>query len=338
MKEEQIRPKPLFQEYLRLSAADADTCFGDVARDEVACPGCGASQGRPAFDKHGFSFQLCGGCETLYVSPRPPREAFDAFYQDSESTRYWANVFLPAVLEARREKIFRPRVERIRDIWFSANDAPPGTLLEVGAGHGIFLEEWKAQIPDCRLLAVEPGRPLAEVLTEKGFETLVATAEDAGEWAGRGNLVVCFEVIEHIHGLPAFVRSLYDLTAPGGTLVITGLNGDGFDIQTLWDASPSVSPPHHINFLSRAGLYELFEGCGFDDVSVETPGQLDVDIVRNVLAEQPQLAERLGRFERLLVEDSEQVRSEFQRFLAEAGLSSHTWVTARRPAGGPAAA
>ena len=47
----------------------------------------------------------------------------------------------------------------------------------------------------------------------------------------------------------------------------------------------SVAPPHHINFMSTEGLVILLERAGFEILNIETPGELDVDIVENMLNE-----------------------------------------------------
>ena len=68
------------------------------------------------FEKNGFVYSSCQNCGTLFQSPRPSIEAFEAFYRNSVSSRYWAEEFFPAVAEARREKIFRPRADRLRNL------------------------------------------------------------------------------------------------------------------------------------------------------------------------------------------------------------------------------
>ena len=70
--------------------------------------------------------------------------------------------------------------------------------------------------------------------------------------------------------------------------------------------------------------------AGLEDVAFLTPGQLDVDIVRNALAADD--AAVTDPFLRHLLTQGDAVqRAAFQRFLADAGLSSHMWILARRP-------
>lgn len=328
MKEKDIRPTDVLLEYLRLSALDAKHYFDPARRVAVPCPACGSDDPQYAFEKHGFAYDVCGACGTLYLSPRPPLEEFEAFYNDSPSSLYWANTFSPAVAEVRREKIFVPRVEKISGMCNSRHFFPK-MVMDVGAGYGIFLEEWKKVHSGSSVCAVEPGAELAETCREKGIEVLKCFAEHADAWAGRADLLTCFEVIEHAHNPLMFIQALYRLLQSGGQILISGLCVDGFDIQTLWEESNSISPPHHINFMSVRGFEILFKRAGFSEVRIMTPGKLDVDIIKNTFDQNPALAEK-NRFANLLIARGGDARESFQRFLQEHLLSSHCWVFAKK--------
>lgn len=328
MRENEIRPEALLQRYLELSAVDARRCFGgDAPRSAVPCVGCAASGARFQFEKSGFAYALCEACGTLYQSPRPAPGAFEAFYRDSESSRYWAEVFFPAVAEVRREKIFRPRVERLAQLC-AENAIAVERIVDVGAGYGIFLDEWRRRFPQTRALAIEPSALLATECRAKGFEVVEDIVENVRGHDGHADLVVCFEVLEHVYDPLSFVQALAQLARPGGTVFVSALGVDGFDIQLLWERSNAVFPPHHINFLSVQGFERLFARAGLEDARVTTPGQLDVDIVRNALRREPALLDG-QRFLRTLLQSDERSAA-FQRFLAENRLSSHVWAIARK--------
>ena len=76
MKEQDIRPQGVFQEYLRLSRLDALTWFGVGERTTVPCPGYGSDQFDPAFEKYGFvrevRFCLCALPTLRDVVSEPP--------------------------------------------------------------------------------------------------------------------------------------------------------------------------------------------------------------------------------------------------------------------------
>ena len=328
MKESDIRPEALLRRYLELSEQDAELCFVNTPRLKIPCVSCGSERLVGEFKKNGFAYSSCQDCGTLFQSPRPPIAAFEAFYRDSVSSRYWAEEFFPAVAEARREKIFRPRVERLADLCRTKNISVE-RLIDVGAGYGIFLDEWRKANPSTQVLAVEPSESLAVECRSKGFEVVEDIAENVSGYNNHADLVVCFEVLEHVYDPLAFVQTLSRLVKPGGYVFVSTLCVDGFDIQMLWDKSNSIFPPHHINFLSVAGFEYLFARAGLVEVDVTTPGQLDVDIVRNAVRREPDLMNG-QRFLRRVVTD-QNIAVNFQEFLAANRLSSHAWVIGKKP-------
>ena len=328
MKEHEIRPEALLKRYVKLSEEDAKSCFSQSQWDSLNCVACGNQEPVFQFSKSDFAYAKCELCRTLYQTPRPALSAFERFYRDSESSRYWAEVFFPAVAEVRREKIFRPRVEGVFDM-VQKHGSPIERLVDIGAGYGIFLDEWRSNFPETELVAIEPSPSLADECRAKGLRVIESIAENVTELDGFADLVVCFEVLEHVHDPLAFVNDLKRMVRPGGYLFISTLCIDGFDLQILWDQSSQISPPHHINFFSVKGFDELFMRAGLTDVEIKTPGRLDVDIVRNAVNGNPSLLEG-NRFLTRLLEDEEGAKS-FQKFLSENKLSSHAWIMGRVP-------
>ncbi len=323
MKEIEIRPKDLMARYVELSARDAERCFGSEQRFDIPCVACGSAAAEFQFSKNGFAYARCSDCGTLYQTPRPPLSVFEAFYRNSESSRYWAEVFFPAVAETRREKIFRPRVARLRQ-WCEDRSVAIHRLVDVGAGYGIFLDEWRLCDPAVKAVALEPSAHLAVECRAKGLDVVEEVAENVTGMDACADLVTCFEVLEHVHDPLTFLLTLKRLVRPGGLLFVSTLCMDGFDLQVLWERSSQISPPHHINFLSILGLERLFERAGLTDIEVTTPGQLDVDIVRNAIQVHPDLLNG-QRFLQGIVTDDKMSRA-FQSFLSENRLSSHAWV------------
>jgi SAM-dependent methyltransferase len=319
MKEAEIRPQHLLQRYLDLSAEDASRCFSGVKRDAIPCVACGAVSAKAEFSKHGFGYASCGACGTLYQSPRPEIAAFERFYRDSVSSRFWAEEFFPAVAEARRESIFQPRVERLAALC-SAKGITVERLVDVGAGFGIFLDEWRKRFPETELLAVEPGAKLAQICRDQGFAVVEDIVENMVGHDELADLVVCFEVLEHVYDPVSFIRILSRLVKPGGHVFISTLGVDGYDIQTLWENSNSIFPK---------GFEQAFVRAGLMNIDISTPGKLDVDIVRNAFSRDPALLEG-NHFAQLLIQDAARGAA-FQQFIADNRLSSHTWVLAQKP-------
>ena len=190
MKEEEIRPQEIFSKYLELSRLDGQALLkGELV--EIPCPACSTSL-KNHFNKFGYEYKTCPTCLSLIQSPRPSGRDLDEFYKKSESSFFWSNTFFPRVAESRREKIFRPRVNQLTE-FLGDSLHNISTVMDVGAGYGIFLEEWKKAHPSHKVVAVEPGEELAHNCRQKGFETIESTAENASKSGLRADLVTCFE-------------------------------------------------------------------------------------------------------------------------------------------------
>lgn len=328
MKESDIRPRELFDRFLRAAEDDVERLFADkTAFEEIPCPACASKAIGTRFVKLGFEYRLCGECGSLYLSPRPGRGQFDRFYRESKAVEFFATSFYRDTEEARRVRLFRPRAEMAAQ-WAKRLDLAD-TIADVGAGYGTFLEEVTATGAFRRLVAIEPAAKLAAVCRDKGFDVIEEPVEHAGSAAALATFCTSFEVFEHVHDPLAFVRALGNVLRPGGAVLFTTLTISGFDLRELWDRSKSITPPHHVNFCSVAGIERLVARAGLEIVDLSTPGQLDVDIVANMAAEDETIP--LSRFARAIIAAPESTRQQFQAFLQEHRLSSHVRVIARKP-------
>ncbi len=323
MKEEEIRPRKVFEEYLRLAAIDAGTYFGRSARQAVPCPACGAS-GRFAFEKHGFAYEECPACQTLFVSPRPPADEFFRYYRESPSARFFATTFYAQTAEARREKLWRPKAAMVRDI-LETRGAARHAVIDVGGGYGLFAAEYQ-NLTGCAVTVVEPGPELAQACRDRGFAVVEAFLENVrSEQLPDGpRAFVSFELFEHLHDCGIFLRRLAGLMQPGDLFLFTTLSGMGVDIQALWEDSKSISL-QHLNFLNPKSVKLLIQRSGLNVLQVATPGKLDLDILFN---NRELIKDRFWR--NVVTQASSTEREALQEVVASHGLSSHMFVVCER--------
>jgi len=327
LREHEIRPADTAAEQRRRYEADVARLLAKRAEFvDVACPACGAAARSLRFQKYSLRYEECAACGTVYVSPRPTPAVLKDYYEHSLNYAYWNEVIFPASEGVRRERIFRPRVDRVIDLC-RRHAVAMGTLVEVGAGFGTFCEELRDRAAFSRVVAVEPTPELAATCRRRGLDVREARIEEAG-LEGSVDVVASFEVIEHLFDPGEFVRTCAAALAPGGLLVLTCPNVRGFDIDVLGEASPAIDA-EHLNYFHPRSLALLLGRHGFAVLETQTPGKLDLDIVRNrVLSGEFDLRDRFLR--RVLLDDWERLGARFQAFLAESGLSSNMWVVARR--------
>lgn len=330
MKVNDIRPDSLLEGQQK--AVDHDIAFLAERRDsfvEVDCPACGAPAREPLYEYLGFSHQLCRECGTQYISPRPTPQILAAFYAQSKNYAHWAKYVFPQSAEVRRAKVFAPRAERVARHAQSRGIAG-GSLVEVGAGSGIFLEEMRRFGIYDRLIGIEPTPDLADTCREKGFEIVEAAVETVS-LAEPVDAIVSFEVIEHLFSAYDFLRWAFEQLKPEGLLYLSCPNIRGFD--TLLLGKQSIAVDHeHLNYFHPDSLAHLLKRTGFEAVEVETPGVLDVDLVRRARDAGEVSDETVGPvLAGLLDRNSEEADAELQTFLQRMRLSSNMIAVAQKP-------
>lgn len=326
MKEEDIRPRSIFDEYLRLAAEDTVTYFSDAERVDGSCPAC-EIRGEPAIRKHGFVYELCPDCHTLYANPRPAASAFVKYYTESPSSKYWATTFYRETASARREKLWKPKANVVAGLLEGHVCREKWTVVDIGGGYGLFAEEISSLMGSDSVV-IEPAPHLAAVCREKNLLVVEKFLEDvlSSDIPAGPRAFVCFELFEHLHDPARFLNHLNQLMAPGDLFIFTTLSGTGVDIQALWEDSKSVMPPHHLNFFNPHSIRMLLERCGLEPIDVSTPGRLDIDILAN---NYHLIKDHFWKTMISISSDTEKQR--WQDFISASGWSSHMMVVCRKP-------
>jgi len=317
MKESEIRKREVFNKYLELVNEDVKTMFDFETFNEVPCPACHSTAYNKEFDKSGFTYVSCTKCETLFINPRPDIQTLNKFYSHSVSTEFWVEDFFKPVMNVRMEKIFKPRASEL------VNEFPEykaSKIGDIGAGFGLMLEALKTHWPQANLIAIEPSESMANECRSRGFEVYESMLEDIEESAGNFDLLVSFELFEHLYDPEEFLNQCKKLLNPGGRLIMTTLSGKGFDIQLLWEKSKSISPPHHLNFFNPESVEILANRVGFTVEKISTPGRLDWDIVEGMHREENVPLPRLWK---QVVNAEDEVKRQLQSWIKESKLSSH---------------
>lgn len=323
MKEQEIRPLDIFDEYLKLTKEDVKIYFSNVKRTEIKCPAC-LSKGNFSFEKEGFCYEECPKCFSLYVSPRPSWESFSRYYTESESTKYWATTFYKKTADARKEKLWKPKAKSIIEL-LKKYKCEGSTIIDIGGGYGLFAESLR-EIYNGKIMIIEPSPSLSKICREKEFDVVEKFLEDIeiGDLPSGPKVFVSFELFEHLHSPESFLQSLKKTMKSGDLFVLTTLSSAGIDIRTLWENSKSVSPPHHLNFLNPYSMKLLLERMGFEFIEATTPGKLDLDIMNN----SKQLLK--DSFWKIYLDNAtEEQKNKMQVTISEQGFSSHMMAVSR---------
>jgi len=232
MKENDIRPQVLFEKYIELGKKDIENFFSNAKLIPIKCPACD-TYSQFVFCKFGFNYEECQKCKTLYVSPRPEKQAFNNYYSDSESSKFWANEFYKETEKARRKKISKPKAKLVsKKIAILKNIK---FIVDIGGGYGIFIEEFKKINNKINTLIIEPSTQLAKICKKKNLNVICDFFEDIDpdKLPKSKTLYTSFELFEHLHDPELFLKVLFRSMKKDDIFLFTTLNGMGIDIQVL---------------------------------------------------------------------------------------------------------
>jgi len=323
----EIRPSALLSQYYELTRASV----ASIARASLvvaACPACAGDRSDVAFEKIGLSYRLCRTCGSLFLSPRPTEPVLMHYYRTSAAARFWREEIRRETSVMRLEKLIRPRAEWIADAL--AEHAPHATTaLDASPGGSGLLTELQVRWPALtRATAVHPTADLDLDGDGDGIEVLPVGLAGL-ETGQKTDVVVAFDTIDRAADVGQLVAQAARVLRPGGLFFVGASCASGFDVQVLWDRSPTIMPPDKLNVLSVDGFRQLFSNGGWEILEFSTPGMFDVENVRRAIGADPS-----GPWPRairqLTSESAETARVELQEYLQRHRLASFARLVVRR--------
>lgn len=177
------------------------------------CPICGDASARATCREADLTVFTCRGCGTAYVDPQPDAASIAGLYADD----YFSTIYDPqsAACTAYFQGVMT-RISRVR---------PTGRLLEVGPGRGYFLQVSRDAGWD--VAGVELSGAAAGQLRNRGFDVAQGTLDDLPAPDRRFDMVVMWDVLEHVPDPVAALRHVPRLLGPGGLFVLKVPNRAG---------------------------------------------------------------------------------------------------------------
>lgn len=332
MKENDIRPRKIEKLINEKRLEDIQRIFFGKKKAtsrkwfvDVPCVACENEDTKFIFKKDRFSFRKCQLCNTVFVSPRPIPQKLNEFYTSAESIRLFVSEILEKTAFVRKKHIFVPRRDRLRNL-LKKFEKQKGVLVEVGGGNGLFLELVKKAMRSMKFINIEPSPQAAEISRKKGIITIEKPIENVKGLDGSCDVVVAFELIEHLFSPRKFLYRCQKMLKQNGLIYLTTPNIEGFDLFVLGKYSGNIGAPNHLNYFTVQSLSALLRDCGFCVLHVSTPGVLDLNIVENKVRE-GFAPENCVKF---LLQMNENQKKNFQKFLQKNKLSSSMAILAQK--------
>ena len=173
------------------------------------------------------TIQLCQCLECKLIFFEPVREADGLFYA-ALAQHEWYYAKEKYEFEYAAQVVLRHQ---------------PRKVLEVGCGRGYFLDKIRYA---AEVSGLEQNPQAVAALKEKGI------AVDLWESGEVFDLVVAFQVLEHVANPQDFLETLLKKTAPGGHILLTVPNPDSAYMREVFQYLDC--PPHHLTRWPKAAF------------------------------------------------------------------------------------
>lgn len=326
MRENDIRPEELRKKQQKYIKEDVKNLLSNRKSFVlVNCPACNSNTVKKTLKKNGFNYIECSNCGMLYMSPRPTKEILSNFYKNSVNYKFFNEYIFPATKVIRKQRIFLPRIKCILKVC-KEKKIQQEAILEIGSAFGIFCEEIVKRKYFKNVVAIEATDALYMSSFINGVKVYNGLFEDL-KIVEKFDVAVAFEVLEHVFSPFQFLKKLFLIMKDNSIVMLTMPNYDGFDIGVLGKNSVSIDH-EHLNYFTPHSITLLLTKIGFSEVEVSTPGELDVDLVKNAI--QTKKIKTNHFIEKLCSDKNSALQKKFQKFLKENNLSSHMMVIASK--------
>ena len=258
------------------------------------CPICGSAASEPADSFYDtFTVEICIICNTPFVNPAPGEEALQYYYQNGTSIKI-VNQLLKKRSKDNKHFIVDDRLKVVLD---QIALIKPGyqalNILEIGCNQGSFLSNLRLKLLQryplykFNLTGIDIDKEALSLNNDPDITLLQESAESLTnklQWLDHFDLIICFELIEHLVDPSDFMNNVRKILKNEGTLILTTPNYEGLEIKAASYnnyrlLSHTVFPPFHLNSFSTFNFTHFSLRNRFAIVRIETPGKLDVDLV-----------------------------------------------------------
>jgi hypothetical protein len=182
----------------------------------------------------------CPACGVASAEPWPTGAELDRAYAGAYRPQSGRFAGIGDALLRRTRSALARRLDRI---------APPGRILDVGAGDGVLLDALR-----------RVGREAVGLERQSGRADIAAAdlSEIEGAWAA----VVFWHSLEHLPEPGAALERAAALLAPEGILVIAAPNSDSLQARLFGDRWLALDMPRHLVHLTGGALRKRLLGLG----------------------------------------------------------------------------
>jgi hypothetical protein len=324
-----LKPRAIVDRWRLMVSDEIQRTWADKSGwQKTSWTGSKIRESRYAFTHQNFEYVENLGCGSIYTSMRPTESELWSWYRDSKSAIFWRSELLAISQESRFEHLHRPRADWIMET-ISENSICTRNILDVSMNCRPMLD-----VLDQDLLGVKQIIAAGIVSDLEGVSqnNIVVKPLKAGSYVdvGSADIIIACDSLDKSYDFWGGITSFEKILSPGGLLFITIPVASGFEIQSLWDRSPSILPPDKLNIPSIKCLKDFFSDNCWEIVELSTPGIFDLDVIEKVVR-----SSAVEEWPRSLISiinatQNKNERAAFVEFLQSSRMSSIARIVVRK--------
>lgn len=211
-----------------------------------------------------FNYRRCEQCHLIFLAPIP--NALSDYYP----TEYYEIPTTVEDLASRASTLQGPKLDIVKRFHAS------GRLLEIGPAYGLF--SYLAKSNGFDVTAVEMDARCVDYLRSTvGIKVVHGLASpELIHPLPLFDVIVMWQVIEHLADPWSFLDELSSHLTPGGTLIIDTPNPDAFQFSLLRSKWTHVDAPRHTTLIPAAVLTDRLVRHGLVLCMLETAGPIAI--------------------------------------------------------------
>ncbi|MCJ7443030.1 MAG: class I SAM-dependent methyltransferase [Methanotrichaceae archaeon] len=223
---------------------------------EIKCPFCDIFSNNIVITETGYTGKKCKKCNTIFISPRPTKlEMIQLYEEDNACISAEAHILpnLGSWLHAKH------------NLSLIKKHIPFGSILEIGAGGGWFLDE--ARSCGFEVYGIEINNKQANFInTELDIACESAPLNDSSFGTKKFDIIYHCDVISHFYDPSDEFKKINSKLNDNGFVVFETGNGDMDDAYYKW--FPSFQYPDHLFFFNEYSLNLLLHQTGFEIIKI----------------------------------------------------------------------
>lgn len=230
---------------------------------EMECPACGERvKFLPKYPEIGI--YACPSCKFM-VAVTDDIEYTKIYSEDYfDGTEYLDYTAEERVLKMNFKKLLNTLIRTI---------GRPRKVLEIGCAYGFFLDV--AKNAGIATVGIDISKDGVEFARKKGHHAINGNAEDPEiirkviETYGQFDVVVLWDVLEHIRNVDSVIENIKEALKPGGYIVLTTVDAESKYAQKMGKRWRQIHPPTHVSYFGATNIKVFLQRHNFRNIKIK---------------------------------------------------------------------